>query len=71
MNLSVGSSLVDSFLLHLSLVHTLVNPESDFVHLLERRWSCIAFRDLVLDYVLQSSIEVRCDGLVVLVGLDY
>jgi hypothetical protein len=71
LDLGVSPALVNTFLFHLSFVDALIDLKRHLVHFLECRRAVFASRDLILDHVLQSSIEVRGDSMVVPVGLDY
>jgi hypothetical protein len=71
LDLGVSPALVNTFLFHLSFVDALIDLERHLVHFLECRRAVLAPCDLILNHVLQTSIEVRGDGMVVPVGLDY
>jgi hypothetical protein len=71
LDLGVSPALVNTFLFHLSFVDAFVDLERNLVHFLECRGATVAPGDLILDHILQSSIEVRGDGIVVPAGFDY
>jgi hypothetical protein len=71
LDLCVSPTLVYTLLFHLSFIDTLVDLKRNFVHFLECRRTTIAPSDLILNHVLQSSIEVRGDGMIILISLNY
>jgi hypothetical protein len=71
LDLGVSPALVNTFLFYLSFVDAFVNLERNLVYFLECRRATVAPSDFILDHILQSSIEVRYNSMVVLVGLDH
>ena len=69
-SLSVGPSLVNSFLFYLSFIEALINLERHFVHFSGRGRSSLTSGDFILDHILQSSVEMRSNGMVILASLD-
>lgn len=71
LDLRVWSAVEETtFLFHLSFVDTFVDLHREIVHILRRSGS-ISTSNLVLDLILQSSIELCRDGFVVPAGLNY
>ena len=71
LDLGVWPALVETTLLfHLSFIDAFVDLHREIVHPF-RRGGSFPTSDLVFDLLLQSSIELCRDGLVVPAGLDY
>ena len=67
---SVSSIETSSTFLHLSFVETFVDLHCDVVHFPRRCRTRVTSGNLILDLILQTTIEMRGDGLVIPVGLN-